>query len=107
MTNNQKRVVDKYLLDTPEEGFSPERNKAIVEESIRKYEALRAKKWKQAMEANRERAEASVSFLSHADRTKNGRLDKYFDKKTISYLRGDEIFSDIRQLMLSNKLRSA
>jgi hypothetical protein len=93
----------KFYLETPDPGFSPARNKAVVEESIRKFEAMRKKKYNQAIEQYRERADATVSFIRHVDRGGGNNLRKYFGNKMIAHLRGEEIFADIRLLMANAK----
>lgn len=106
MTDNQKRDQAKYYLDIPDADFSPARNKAVVENSIKKFEAMRKKKMNQAVEEYRERADATVSFLRAVDRGKEGNLTKYFGRKMIAHLRGDEILADIRLLMAKSKGRN-
>ena len=84
-----------YNSDTT--GFNPDRNKAIVEETIKEYEALRAAKAKAYDEDYAERADAVVSYLKSLD--KGGQatpgaqhsLMRYFGKREIARLQGLEI----------------
>lgn len=101
-------MKNKYIIGTPDEmqqsdyarffvkdptGFSAERNKAIIEDSIRKYDQTRAQKLKTVVGQYEERADAVVSFIKSVDRGKGaqGDLEKYFGKKILAYLRGQQI----------------
>jgi hypothetical protein len=79
------------------------RNDAVIESSIKKFEAMRKRKYNQAIEEYRERADATVSFIRAVDKGKSNNLYKYFGRKMIAHLRGDEIFADMRLLMASKK----
>lgn len=81
----------KFYLEIPDPNFSPERNKAVVEGSIKKYEAMRRKKGKEYTQDYAERSDAVVSYLKHNQNKPGYALDRYFDKKYLTYLRGDEI----------------
>lgn len=97
----------KFYAVTPDAGFSPARNKAVVENSIKKYEAMRAKKWKEWEEGVAERSEAVASYLKHVDWGKSTPVERYFDRRTLAYLRGDEIkaklYSAMQQQSLMNQ----
>src|SRR5438552_3593470 len=82
----------KFVPKTPDVGFSPERNKAIIENSIKEYEAMRAKKLKDRLTEYEERADAVVTYLKHLDRGQGeSNMEKYFGKRNLAYLRGLEI----------------
>ncbi len=78
-------------------------NDKIIEKSIKKFDANRKKKYNQAIEEYRERADATVQFLRHVDKGGSNDLGKYFGRKALAQLRGDEIFADIRLLMANSK----
>lgn len=87
-------------------GFSPERNKEIVENSIKKYEAMRIKKVNDVVDHYSERADAVVSYLKSLDRGKGaqGNLEKYFGKQALAYLRGQQIRDRLMgSMMVKNK----
>ncbi len=86
----------KFYLEVPDEGFSPEKNKAIVENSIKKYELKRAKMKKEAVEFYRERADASASWLRVRSKGYNGGLDRYFGLNMLAHLRGDQILAELK-----------
>lgn len=96
----------KFYLEIPEKGFSPERNKQVVENSIRKFEVLRKKKWNQRMEEYRERADASASFLRYSDKMGgHAKLDKYFGRKMLAHLRGESILADMRLMAVRGQTK--
>ena len=103
-----RSMKSKFIIGTPDEmqksdyarffvkdptGFSAERNKAIIEDSIQKYDKTRAQKLKIALGHYEERADAVVSFIKSVDRGKGaqGNLEKYFGRKALAYLRGEQI----------------
>lgn len=79
------------------DGFSAERNKAIIEQTITDYEAMRAKKAREYDDAYGERSEAVISYLKALD--KGGAISaggqhnmmQYFGKRHLAYLQGLEI----------------
>lgn len=87
----EKDDYDKFFIAEGDPGFSPERNKAIIEGTIKKYNAYRARKGKAHEEAIRERSHAVVSYLKHIDMGKNTPVEKYFSKGELAYLRGEQI----------------
>ena len=83
---NMVATEDKrFILETPDDGFSPERNKFIIEQSIKEYEAMRAKKMKAHDDEYAERADAVVSYLRALSRGgSNANIEKYFGKKPLA-----------------------
>jgi hypothetical protein len=86
----------KFYVDTPDVGFSPKRNKQVIENSIKKYEAMRALKQKQFQEGVGERAEAVASFIQHVNQNGHNNLDRYFGPSMLAKLRGMEIVDRIK-----------
>jgi hypothetical protein len=86
----------KYVKAVPDEGFSPERNKMIIESSIRKAELMRKLKYKKFHENISERSEAVASFLKHVDYKNGGNVENYFGRKTLNHLRGMDIVDELR-----------
>lgn len=81
----------KFYLEIPDPNFSPERNKAIVDGTIRKHHALTIKKSKAHHSDYMERADAVISYLKSFDRTGTKDLKRYFSPKYLAYLRGEDI----------------
>jgi hypothetical protein len=86
----------KFVLDIPDKGFSPQRNKQVIENSIRKYEAMRAEKMKAFGEGVAERSEAVTSFWHHINQGKHNDIDRYFGPKMLAKLRGADIVDELR-----------
>src|SRR5258708_4649804 len=90
-----KLVNDDYLRfykKEPDKDFSPKRNEAIVEGTIKKYEETRRKKSLQHDDNYFERSDAVVTYLKSLDRgTSESNLEKYFGRKMMAYLRGQQI----------------
>lgn len=88
----------KFYLEIPDPNFSAERNKAVIEGTIIKYNQMRQKKAKEYTDDYAERADAVVSYLRHAEKKPGYRLDHYFEPKYLAFLRGEEI----RRKLLAN-----
>ena len=80
----------KFFKEKPEDGFSYERNQAIIDGTIKKYEAMRRKKYQQFREGLLERTDAIAQFLTSPKFTSTS-AGKYFGKRWMAYLRGDTI----------------
>jgi hypothetical protein len=96
----------KYVLETPDEGFSPERNKWVIENSIKKMDAMLAKRKKEWRDKTAERVDAITTFLN-ANVANNNPLTSYFGKRWIAYLRGETVLDKVYKKRLEadpNKL---
>lgn len=78
----------------PDPGFSPERNKRVIENSIKKYEKVRTAKIKAWREGVAERSDALAQYFSSPKFTSTP-FGKYFGKKWMAYLRGEKILDEI------------
>lgn len=76
--------------------FSPERNKAVIEGTIRAYEAKRAIARKAYGEQIGERANAVAMFLKHVNNGKGNNVVNYFGRRELARLRGEEIATQLR-----------
>ena len=98
ISKNQKRDRAVFYLEKGDPGFSPERNKAIVERSIKRYEAMRKKKKHEFDDAYMERADAVVTYLKAIDRGGiSTRLDHFFTPNQIRKLQGRDIREKIME----------
>lgn len=86
----------KFVIETPDPDFSPKRNKLVIENTIKKYEAKRAEKMKLFREGVGERSEAVASFWKHIGNGRNNDINKYFDRRTLAHLRGADIIDSLR-----------
>ena len=89
---------EQYILKTPEPGFSPEHNKRVIANSIKKAEALRLKKWANYRTQLSYRSNALVSYFRYLDTGKGGQnpFNKYFSRKMRAYLRGEALVETLQ-----------
>lgn len=99
MKYTAKDDYQKFHLEIPEPGFSAKKNKLIVENSIKKYEATRQKKKKDLKDPYRERADAVVSYLRFADKKPGYDMNRYFGKEYLNFLRGVDILRELYSRM--------
>jgi hypothetical protein len=83
--------------------FSPEHNKAVVERTIARYNALKAQKTKEYHNKLAERGDAAASYLKHIDMGKSTSVENYFGRQELARLRGQSILTEA--LDRRNKLR--
>jgi hypothetical protein len=89
--SNQERDYEKFYVKDPDKDFSPERNKHIVEKTIKKAEEMRRKRKKEYAEQVGERVEAATSYALYLDSGGAKPAEKYFGKQMLAYLRGQKI----------------
>lgn len=94
----QKRDVALYFVEDGEAGFNPAWNKAVIERTIKKSEALRRKKAKQYIENVRERADAVATYLKSRAAEGSTPIEKYFGRQYFSYLAGRKIRSNVMEM---------
>lgn len=110
MTDNQKRDQALYYLHVPDPDFSPEHNKQVIENSIKKFEAKRKQIYKNAVERFAERADAVTTYIKAIDRGGvDPRLDHFFTINQIRYFSGadlrEKIHEGLRIIRNKNKLK--
>jgi hypothetical protein len=98
-TKNEILDFKKWYLDKPEEGFSPKRNKKIIEESILKSQLMRQRKNKDYVETIRERADAVASYLKHIMNGHEKGVEAYFGRQELARLRGQRIVEEVKGRM--------
>lgn len=81
-----------------------EHNHRVVEDSILRYEKMRADKLKLSNEGIEERSDAIATFFRHINMGGNNNIEKYFGKKELARLRGQEI---VAQLKTAKALRDS
>ena len=86
-------------------GFSAEHNLKVIEESIKKNKELEKRLKKEFMNNIEERVDASIHFLKAMEKGKYNWSDphtqtlKYFGKRELARLRGEEIKCELMQRM--------
>lgn len=74
----------------PDADFDPEKNKQIIENSIKKYEAMRRKKMAEHSDGVEERAKALAFYMKHKGMVgSESEMTKYFGKSYMEYLKGN------------------
>ncbi|MEK9208154.1 MAG: hypothetical protein AAB922_06730 [Patescibacteria group bacterium] len=96
LTKNEERDKKVFLVDGGDAGFSPSRNRAVIEDTIKKYEILRARKNKEYNDKLGERVDAVATYLKSMAADSNKPVEKYFSKKELAYLRGKKIVQVIQ-----------
>lgn len=95
-----RKDYEKFYALEPEPNFSPERNKRVIDGSIKKYEAKRRQEIKRFREGVGERSEMVASYLKSSAVESNKPIDKYLGKTIMARLRGEQIVDKLK--MLSN-----
>lgn len=105
LSKNQLLDYRKWYNEKPEEGFSPDRNKKVIEDSIKKFNLMRQRKHTDYIEQLRERSDAVVSYLKRVEMGMEKDVDKYFGRSELARLRGQQITQEIqgRQKRLFSK----
>jgi hypothetical protein len=93
----QERDNALYFVEDGEPGFSPEHNKFVIENSIKKYRANRRRKAKEYVEAIQERSDAVATYIKSRIAEGNTPVEKYFGKTMMAYLRGEKIMNVLKQ----------
>jgi len=96
LTKDQKRDHRKFFKEKGDIGFSPKRNKTVVDGTIKKYEAMRKQRSKQYGEQVRDRADAVATYLKHLAYGKSTTVEKYFGRKELARLQGKKILATIK-----------
>lgn len=76
--------------------FSPENNRRIIEETIKKSKLLQERKRREGMDKVKERTEAMAQYLNSLNNGKTTKVTDYFDRHELARLRGEEILNTIK-----------
>lgn len=78
--------------------FDPAHNRRVIDDSIKRYEAMRRKKEREFDEGNRERAQAASMYLKSLEQGKTSEnVELYFGKRQLAYLRGEQIRNELQE----------
>ena len=100
---DQKRDHALYYVEDVDPNFNPERNKQVIKNSIKKYEAMRARKQKDYIESIRERSDAVVSYLKSKGGEGNVSVEQYFGKKELARLQGVNILNKLKRTVMNQQ----
>ena len=102
--DNISRKDWKYLEQKPygDENFDPEHNKRVIEEVDAWNDEMDRKRKREFKEKTQERVSAIAHYFTNVTQGKGvSGVDKYFGKRYLAYLRGEEI---VRQLKSNPQL---
>jgi hypothetical protein len=92
----QKKDLEKYYIKNPE-NFSEERNKYIIDSTIREYEETRKKRRAKQEEDLAERIDAATYYLMKLEKSGDTPAERYFGKRELARLRGQKISQSLQQ----------
>jgi hypothetical protein len=95
----------KYGVDK-DPNFSAKRNQMIINRTIMKTDLAKMRKEKEYTESIRERSEAVASFLSHVNEGKHNDVVKYFGRRELARLRGEDIATQIKAKILNKNAKT-
>jgi len=93
-------LSQKYgIFEDPD--FSPARNRAVVEKTIKKMDKMQKEKLKDYTNQIRDRSSAVASFFKHVNNGKHNNILKYFGKRELARLRGEDIANQLKAHVLT------
>lgn len=103
LTKLQKLDYQKFYVSDP--NYSPAKNRAVIERTIKKHDKKVADQLKKLHDPYMERADAVIAYLKYADKKPGYALDKFFDKRYLTFLRGDDVRRELyaRMQIMNNK----
>lgn len=97
LTDNEIRDQKIFFVDKPDANFNPKKNKAVVDNTIKKYELMRKRRFQEFNDELRERTDAVATYLKSLDNSTTGKpVDRYFGKRYLAHLRGQKIMEVIQ-----------
>jgi len=94
-----KKDYQRFYVSKPDPGFSPARNKAIIEETIRETDANYKKRFAERLDGMRERSEVVGSYIRHlVQKNDSTPIEKYIGKRYLAQLQGEERLERMKQL---------
>ena len=90
----------KYLEQKPygDDDFDPEHNKRVIDEVDEWNDAMDRRRDKEFKEKTQERVNAVAQYLGNISQGKGVHgVDKYFGKRYLAYLRGEEIVRQLKE----------
>lgn len=105
LKEQKQRDHQLYYLEKPDPDFSPEHNAWVMKESIRKTNENRRLRTKQFNDNVGERVDAVVTYLRSRAAEGNTPIERYFGKKQLAHLRGQQILKTIKT-KIAGKVRT-
>lgn len=92
----QKRDIALFFKEEGDENFNPERNKAVIAETIRKSLENRKRILKEEADKMGERIDAVTTYIYSRAAEGNSSIEKYFGKRYLAHLRGMKIANTLK-----------
>lgn len=86
----------RFWKEQPDTDFSVARNEAVIANSIKRAEELRAKKIKEKHLGLQERASALASYIKYLDKGGSKTAEDYFGRKIMAELRGKQVMQMLK-----------
>lgn len=86
----QMKDMQRYFVEGGDVGFSPERNKYIVESTLQNNFNILKARAKQYNDKLTERVYATSDYLEYLNKGKAGNAERYFGKRELARLKGVE-----------------
>lgn len=93
--SNQDRDYQKFYMVKPDPEFNPDRNKQVVEDSIKMAEDIARRKHADYLEKIAERADAAAHYAMYLERNGSSSAEKYFGKRILGQLQGRKIRKEV------------
>lgn len=98
LTQSQKQDYERFYVVKPDPGFNPDKARAVIDGTIRKYEAMRRKKSQEFVEQLRERADAVATYLKSRAADNNNPIESYLGRTNLARLQGRRILQKLRNV---------
>lgn len=96
LTKNQKKDYRNWFDEKADASFVARHNKDVIDEVIKDTERVSKMKSKQFEDKLRERTDAVATYFKSVAAGKEINVDKYFGKKNLAHLRGQQIVEMIK-----------
>lgn len=99
MKNNHIAREDwKYVPVDPDPNFDADRNRRIIERTMKKAEKRQKEKLKESEAATRSRTSAIATYLKSIQQGgKSSDISKYFGRKELARLRGESVLKELQR----------
>ena len=94
----QEKDMQRFFIEGGDPGFNPDRNKAVIEGTIKHNNNLLRNYYMKYNDKLRERVNATVMYMRHLNSGKSGNASKYFGKRELARLRGIEVANEMKNV---------
>ena len=98
MKNHIAREDWKYVPVDPDPNFNADRNREIIERTMKKAEKMHKKKLKESEAGIKDRASAVATYLKSLQKGgKESNINKYFGRRELARLRGEHVLKELQR----------